>query len=99
MEGIQECVKHVNAYKGKQLTFLIISQSPQDDDSSGQTDTIFTEVIQIEMPGPSSAAPCVERRHDDRCAQTESIFTEDLQINWSVVTAQRLEQISQELRR
>ena len=71
----------------------------QDDNSSGQAESIFTEDLQIEMSGPSTATPYVESRADKSSGQTESIFTEDLQINWSALTAERLEHISLELRR
>ena len=42
VESIQECVKHSYAYESKQLTFLTISQSPQDDESSCQTERSST---------------------------------------------------------
>ena len=71
----------------------------QDDNSSGQAESIFTEDLQIELSGPSTATPYVEPRADNSSGQAESIFTDDLQINWSAVTAELLEQISLELRR
>ena len=72
---------------------------PRADNSSGQAESIFTEDLQIERSGPSTTTPYVEPRADISSGQTDIIFTEDLQINWSAVTAERLEQISQELRR